>query len=197
MEENPEIPVESKPEILAEYRFIITFETYPDKPAMPEELVRGVMNEIDRALAKDFANEVEFLFSGLVRVRVNPLEQGSILGSVTLILVGAVTIAEFISKYKDFYESLVLLRSQLRAVLSGILNRMLPQKIYRTVNITFVPGSATRAVSVAQIVPHQVAIPAFYSKAFFIYLLMMNIVLVIIIFTLVYHAVAEMYFSTP
>jgi hypothetical protein len=183
-------------EILAEYRFIITFEKYPDQP-FPEGLEQEVITAVDKVLAKDFSDEVEFLFGGLVKVRVGPLERGSILGTVTLVLAGAITVAEFISKYKDFYESLVLLRSQLRAILNRVVDRVVPPHINRTTNITFVPGSVVRVVPIVQRIPPQSPIPTFNSKAFFIYLLVMNIVLTIITIALVYRAVVAMYFKTP
>jgi hypothetical protein len=202
MEENPETIVPdtssaSNPEIVAEYRFIITFETYPDEDGVPDVFPWELMDPIRKALAKEFSDYVEFLFNGMVQVRIGPLEQGSILGSVVLILGRAITAADFFSKYKDFYDSLVLLRSQLRAVLNGVLNRILPSKLYRTVNITYIPGPATRVVPIIQRVPPQTVIPAFYSKTFFIYLLVMNIVLTGILIALVYRAVVAMYFGTP
>jgi len=183
------------PELVATYKFIITFETYPNEKTVSEGLERELMDQIDKALAKDFADEVEFLFGGFVKVKVGPLEQGSILGAVMLVLASSITAAEFFSKYKDFYDSFVLLRSQLRAILNRALNRALPQEIYRTVNVTFIPGPATRAVPVIQKEPPQTG--SFYSKALLIYLLVMNIVLTVVVIALVYHAVAAMYFKTP
>jgi hypothetical protein len=202
MEENPNTTASETPEmpnleVLAEYRFIITFETYPNRVSVSAEEQHQVMGQIDKALGKEFADEVEFLFGGMVKARVGPLDVGSIFGSVTLVLAGAIAVAEFISKYKDFYESLVLLRNQLRAILNRVLHRELKEDVFRTVNVTFVPGPATRVVPVIQSMSRQGPLPAFYSKAFFIYLLVMNIVLAIIIFALVYHAVIAMYFSTP
>ena len=160
---------------LPNIEFIITFEAYPDEEFLSDGGEQKVMNEIERGLAKDFANEVEYLFSGMVQVRVGPVEHGSILGSVFLVLVKGINVADFFSKYKDFYESLVLLRTQLRALLNRILNRSVPLLVSRTINITFVPGPATRAFPVIQRVSTSTGVTSWYSRTFFIYLIVINI----------------------
>jgi hypothetical protein len=81
--------------------------------------------------------------------------------------------------------------------LSRVLNRGMPGQVYRTINITFVPGPATRAVPVVQRGSQPTGFSRWVSPAFLIYLLVTNLLLAIIVFALVYHAVAAMYFGTP
>ena len=192
----PEASDMPNPEILAEYKFIITYDRYLDEPDL-EKMEQRVMYEINEELVKDFTNKVEFLFDGHVKVDVKPLEQGSILGIILLVLQNGFTAAEFISKYKDFYDSLILLKNHLRAILNRILDHTPIQRTNRNVNVIYNPGPVIRVVPVVQREPPQAGMASFYSKALFIYLLVTNIVLTIVVFALVYHAVAAIYFKIP
>jgi hypothetical protein len=58
----------------------------------------------------EFAREVDRFFGGMVEARLYSIESGSIWGTVLLVLASGATFYEFVSKYKDFREGLLVLR---------------------------------------------------------------------------------------
>jgi hypothetical protein len=173
--------------IVASYDFTITFKVED----LPYE---RVADDLRNAINEEFARQVESSFKGLVVVRLEPIGYGSVWGTVLLTLAAGVTIYQFIAQYRDFYDSLVLLRHQLRALIHRVLRerRPLPPS---DVSVTL---SSVPALMIMSAGTSPVAEPLpLYSKAFFWYLFVTNLVVIAVLIALVYRAVAAMYFKTP
>ena len=200
MKESTAAPAQGMPSeipTVARYDFLVVCRP-PDEDdrvgAWWEEYEGGAVNMIRDALEADFASEVQYIFQGLVDVRITRLEQGSIKGTVVLVLAAGMSLCEFTAHYRDFRDTLGLLRQHLRCVVDRVLRGAMPTRYYRlNVSLTRVPilepPTPTR--------PARPELPPLYSRAFFWYLLFMNLVRMVIIAILVYRAVAIAYFWTP
>jgi hypothetical protein len=191
-------PIENN--IIASYDFKIAFdEEYAFKRLselnQPVELF--LLDECRTTIEDDFARAVETSFKGFVTVRIESIEFGSIWGTVTLALVAGLSFYEFVSKYKDFYDSIVLLRQQLRAFMYSRMSRHFRGSSRNTLNVEVTLSSLPAMVAFMPATQTHSEPQSSYSKAFFWYLLIMNVLLVAALVALTYRAIMSVYFGAP
>lgn len=185
---------------IAKFDFIVDFYTGNDREYFNilEENREIILQSVEIAISTNFSEQVNTMFSGLLEVEIEKMEWGSVLGTVVLILSAGFTSYEFIGKYKDFYESLALLRQHLRALINRAIKKSIknhfPYEIPYRVNVTY-----TSVQDINQPLSqknNKFELQSRSMNLFFWYLLTMNIVLIIIVAILVYHAVSVTYFFT-
>ncbi len=152
------------------------------------------MELVGNAIEEEFGNQVQYLFEGTVSTRIDRIETGSITGTVVLILGAGLAVYEFISKYRDFYDSLVLLKRQLRSFINQALQRAFRNSMRINTNVVLTRVPIHIETPQAQATDRDP--PALYLKTFFWYLIIMNILLMIIIALLVYPAIQMVYLSS-
>jgi len=176
--------------IIASYDFHIDYD--PDEIGdMPQEFLLG---ECRGTIEGEFTRAVELAFGGYATVNIESLEFGSIFGTVTLVLVAGISFYEFASKYKDFYDSIVLLRQQLRSFMYSKMRRHFrPRGKPRSVEVTL----SSIPLAMAQISPTYTQSDAStaYSNIFFWYLFIMNLLLIGALVALAYRAIVAVYFA--
>jgi hypothetical protein len=178
--------------ILARYDFVVTFgKRYQEEFRQNyDERLEKVINEMHESLSTDFTRFVRELLGDEVSVRIDKLESGSIVGTITLVLVSALSVYTYISQYHDFVESLELIRDQLYSKVTRVLGR--GNNLWDTtisIVITKIPYQ-TQSQPAFQQEP-----PPVYSKAFFWYLFISNILLIMTLGFLLYKAVVFVYFA--
>jgi hypothetical protein len=107
-------------QLIARYDFLVDYSTIfrEENPRNLGDFEFELLQNIGQLITTDFAARVESIFDGLVEVRLERLEQGSVVGTVLLVLAAGISILDFVSKYKDLYESLVLIRQHLSLTMS-------------------------------------------------------------------------------
>ena len=151
-----EQPVEVQ--TIARYDFIVDL-NWREFPEIDESTL---FQPIGNAIEDEFGSQVQSIFEGMVTVRITRLRTGSIIGTVLLVLASGVTVYEFLSKYKDFYDSLVLLRQHLRSILDKTVRPRIPRSILN-VALTQVPVQVPYQSRVERPEP-----PPLYSKVFLV-----------------------------
>ncbi len=176
---------------LARYDFVVTFgKRYQEEfQKNYDERLGKIIDEIHESLSTDFTKFVRELLGDEVSVRIDKLEGGSIVGTITLVLVSALSVYTYISQYHDFIESLELIRNQLYSKITRVLGR--GNNLWDTtisIVITKIPyQTQSQAAFLQEPAP-------MYSKAFFWYLFISNILLIITLGFLLYKAVVSVYF---
>lgn len=177
---------------LARFDFAITFGKRYQREFSDnyDEKLDDVINDLQEILTVDFTEFVQDLLGDDVSVRIDKLEKGSIVGTITLVLVSAMSVYTYISQFKDFVESLELIRDQLYSKITRVLGK--GNNLWDT-NITIV---ITRLPIVMHKGQYRFDEPSpIYSKAFFWYLLIANIVLSALLVLLLYKAAILVYFT--
>jgi hypothetical protein len=117
---------QEKFQILAFYDFTLEISAEPGTEGEVEKLLWDKrMAWIDEALEELKVQYLQPKFEYLIYPKLVRLEQGSITGTVALVLAGGVTLYNIISQYRDFYESITLLGEHLRTLLSRAAQKVL------------------------------------------------------------------------
>jgi len=179
--------------VLARYDFVVTFgEQFQREFGNEyEQILRRNVKVLGDDLSTSFDQYVRETLGNEVAVRIDKLETGSIVGTITLVLVASMSLYTYVSQYHDFFESLKLIRTQLQSRITTVLGRGSP--LFDTsirVILTKVPSSIQHQVNYRREEPAPV-----YSKAFFWYLFISNILLLVALGFLLYKAVVTVYFA--
>ncbi len=117
---------QGKFQILAFYDFALEISAEPGTEGEVEKLLWDKrMAWIDEALEEFKVQYLQPKFEYLIYPKLVRLERGSITGTIALVLAGGVRLYNIISQYRDFYESITLLREQLGALLSSAAQNVL------------------------------------------------------------------------
>lgn len=137
-------------EFLAAYHFTVL--TYADGVVDPRE-AQGVAHKAEEVLRDTIRNAlrvdvhplVSSYFGESVTVKIGPLQGGSIVGHVVLVLAAGESLNEFRSRYPDVNDSLNLMASQIRRVLRETLRRTQGQfPVRHDVNVRLIKAPALR-----------------------------------------------------
>jgi hypothetical protein len=110
---------QEKFQILAFYDFTLQISAESGTEGELEELLWDKKTEwIEEALEELKVQYLQPKFEYLIYPRLIRFERGSITGTIALVLAGGVALYNIISQYRDFYESITLLRQQLTALLN-------------------------------------------------------------------------------
>lgn len=178
--------------VLARFDFVVTFGKNFQREFEDgyDNMLDNIVDDMHKSLSRDFEKFVKDLLGDEVSVKIDKLEKGSIVGTVTLVLVSALSVYTYISQYHDFIESLELIRNQLYSKITRVLGR----KNYLWDTTTSIV--ITKIPFLQQSQPTYQHEPApIYSKAFFWYLFFSNILLIIVLGFLLYKAVFSVYFA--
>lgn len=186
-------PPSQESNVLARFDFVVTFgerfqREFGDEY---EQILRQNVRALGNDLSTNFDQYVRDTLGNEVTVRIDKLETGSIVGTITLILVASMSVYTYVSQYHDFVESLNLIRTQLQSRIGYVVGRGNP--LFDTsirVVLTRVPSSIHHQEDLWLQEPAPI-----YSKAFFWYLFISNILLVITLGFLLYKAVVSIYFA--
>jgi len=149
---NPLQNPDYEPTTLAEFEFSIHFDTreplrnryrgetsenYDEsawskegpRPLRGEDVLLNRGRDFRRDLEREMKERLELLYGSAVYPRITRMERGSLTGTLVFILVAGYSAYDFISKYKDFYESLELLREQLEPVINQLSEKYLSQEM--------------------------------------------------------------------
>lgn len=190
-------------QIVARYDFYVSFiSRLPnsdnrdiDNRQLLQEIQQLAVEAINNNLTESISQELVSRFGNVLQPRII-VQRGSVIGSVILVLAAGVSFFDFASKYKDFHESLLLIRQQIRTTINRTTSRIVESSPYfytvETDMFIYPVSSEKIRHSLYPTIGR-----GFQSMGFFWYLLLMNIFLLGIICLLVYSAVARMYFITP
>ena len=94
----------------------------------PEALVWRSIGQWEAAVQEDIQRLLGFRYGEDLTTVVESYEVASITGSIVLLLAAGLSVANFLSKYKDFYESLNLLDEHLNIILSRATHEVIQER---------------------------------------------------------------------
>jgi hypothetical protein len=92
-------------------------DSVPDS-RFPEDLVWDRISAWRSEVLREIGERLRLKYGGLVYPRMVELRSGSVTGSILLVLAASMSVYEFISKYKDFNDSLFVLRDQIETIIN-------------------------------------------------------------------------------
>jgi len=101
----------------------------PTRFRNPSEVLWQFRDFWQTRFEEQLAVHLKDIFKGQVSARIERLERGSLTGLIVLTFVGGITFAEAISRYKDFYEGVYLLRAHVKDLIASVSKDVYEQTI--------------------------------------------------------------------